>query len=440
MDEQSVDDFIKGKLDQYEDPTFDESALSDFKERLSSFQPPPWYVQHRGKLTALAAALLFTMLNGYILSIGILSDNQEKAELAAIENEKIDSLTSIIHQLIHVQEITSAKVDSLSRLYRTMGERYEHRISLWSAEKSNWQETMAMEKERIHHEWLAVLARENKVSMEDNPWGSADSYHSRGRYASAFHLSDVEKMHIHLNDHFFQLLNGSTLHASRRPDHAVSAKTRAALEKHYFSGLGINVGPHADLIQNFIPATKGGISPRIGVSADWIVSPRLSVETSFDYSTVKYLVKHGFENFGLPDYNQNLGELSGASVTSQLLSLPVSLKYRQWLTHRDQFYVKGGYTPYYSIGSRYEMKYRRSDQGNYDTDDVGTINQVEKNELRKFYGSTLSLGAGVTRNIRKSDKIELGLFYERSLGSLGIDRIHLQLTGIRAAYWFKVKK
>ena len=58
MDESSFDDLIKGKLENYEDPTIDPGAFESFQEKLVASQPIPWYDQNLSRLGMAASAVL----------------------------------------------------------------------------------------------------------------------------------------------------------------------------------------------------------------------------------------------------------------------------------------------------------------------------------------------------------------------------------------------
>jgi hypothetical protein len=216
---------------------------------------------------------------------------------------------------------------------------------------------------------------------------------------------------------------------------ASSLRARNALEKHYFKGIGIQVAPHLDGMRNFFSTGIGGYSLRTGVAANWQLSPRISVETALDYSTtnVRLSALNAPPSAGDPQF----GNLDACIVTNKLLSLPVSLRYRQWIGHRSQFLVGAGFRPYALVSRQFLYNYVKSDiTPDGDTDRISTLET--RNETR-FYGGALSTSAGVliTREKNKGSW-EASLFYERGVSG-EMKNNQLQLLGIRTAYWFKVR-
>ena len=219
----------------------------------------------------------------------------------------------------------------------------------------------------------------------------------------------------------------------------VSAKIRKALEKKYYAGVGINIAPHADLMQNIFSSGKGTSTPRLGIAADWIVSPRLSVETALDYSTTKFNLNDDYNCINLADRSRPYGPLRNVAVITKAISTSVSIKYRDWISANSQAVFKLGYTPYVSLQHQYEFayEYRTGSYGSYGNEE--TIKEVERKNERSYYGGTLAASAGIIHAVKKKTRLETSLFYEHSLGTMGVEQQHLQLFGLRTAYWFKVR-
>ena len=63
------------------------------------------------------------------------------------------------------------------------------------------------------------------------------------------------------------------------------------IEDHkYTTGIGINLAPHLDIVKGIYSQGSGGTTPRLGITAEWVVSPHWSFETSLDYFTTKLTV------------------------------------------------------------------------------------------------------------------------------------------------------
>ena len=63
MDKRDFDSILKGRLQDYSDPDFDESALTGLQSRLAETMMTPWYVQYQTLLGVTSALFLFTLLN-----------------------------------------------------------------------------------------------------------------------------------------------------------------------------------------------------------------------------------------------------------------------------------------------------------------------------------------------------------------------------------------
>ena len=126
-----------------------------------------------------------------------------------------------------------------------------------------------------------------------------------------------------------EIKEAPTVVARETKHQVISAKMRNELEKHYFKGLGINVAPHADLAQAIFSQGTGLITPRAGVTVDWVISPRFSVESGIDYSTTKLVLDKNFQTITLPSSDTSLGRVERLGIKHTLLSAPIALKYRQ---------------------------------------------------------------------------------------------------------------
>ncbi len=89
MDDKSFDKFLKDKVENYQDPTFDESALNALHQRMDALgYGTPWYVRYNGAIMTAAALTLFTLINFFILRY---YNQQDQAELVTeLEGLKAD--------------------------------------------------------------------------------------------------------------------------------------------------------------------------------------------------------------------------------------------------------------------------------------------------------------------------------------------------------------
>ena len=204
----------------------------------------------------------------------------------------------------------------------------------------------------------------------------------------------------------------------------------------YKKGICIALVPHIDLVQSAFSQGYGGLTPRVGLTADWIIAPHWSVETSVDYLSTDVTVKKNFSALHLINLIPELGNIESVELTTSTLSSPVNLKYRWWLTHKNQLIVRAGYTPYFSINRQYQ--YRQPYPGRPAGSDK-TISTLQHSDDVRFYGSTFHVGIGISKMIKKKNQLEADLFYERSPGGVGNEKLGIQLYGIRTSFSFRMK-
>jgi hypothetical protein len=450
MDEQSFDRYVKNKLDEYESPGYDASAFESLHGRLAHYPQQAWYRSGRRAITYATLAIIFTLINGYMF----LQWAPQRVLPSAAPLATRDSLDARMNSLfLEVRQLHS-EIDRLhqenliiTEQAKAMQQRLDKdaivRAEKWHAyAKPGFADTIRLhfyagENEPQDEPLLDALLRRNIVTAVDGKlYLNTTAGHGR-MVSSTIQFPDISTSS-----------SAAQIQKARIPppvkqetvaERAISASMRNRLEKHYQRGIGIFVAPHADLMAGLLSVGHGIAIPRAGISADWIISPSLSIETSIDYVPLKYKVDpHQLQRYATPG-NDYLGALNGVTITTPLISMPVGIRYRRWISYRDQVFIKGSFAPYLAISSRYERRYSLENSGG-DKDDKPTISQSEKVELRKYYGGTLSASVGMMRKINKNNnRLELSAFYERSVGKLSVDNSQLQLAGIRSAYWFKVK-
>jgi len=436
MDEQSFDNFIKDKLDHYEDPLADESAFADFRSLLTARDAKSW--SRFSTAIIIASATLFTVVNIFVAWHKVSVNKAHADHVLSMQNSRLDSLSSIIMELRHslAERSSSPDMDVNRRnthsdnmdIHRTrIVEHLNHGLFLDTTDNINSEGLTALLRQKM------VVIKGNRIFLNkekifNHPYGTIVS--------QVRELSPVELQGPEQPVAIDSPLSKKSL--SSHADHKTSAKFQNALEKHYFKGLGISVGAHVDGAMGFFRFGDGQFTPRVGLAANWIISPRLSIETSVDYATAKYTLRNNYDQLPLTTYDTDYGNPTSVVSTTRLLSAPVGIKYRQWLSEKNQFFIKAGYSPYFSIGSQYETSYTIIMHHGYDADDTRTISQLQRMAGSRFYGGTGSLTVGLTRNVFAKNKLDIGFFYERSLGTVGIEKNNLQLIGLRTAFWWKV--
>jgi hypothetical protein len=437
MDEHSFDEFIKRKVGDYEDPSYDEGAFASLDKRLTSFQRISWYKQYRTEVVVISSLILFTMLNTFITAslVGSKSENNAEHQTAVIVNNKnMDSLTAIIHDL-HLKNETLADelkyVKSGKEINNFASAGYNRSRSQATIMKidENYASASDANKEKLDRSIVDDRQVESNKSfiVDNNNEGYAITPVTRA-------LNQFTSRPIV----FYAPVLKPNSKSPRENIHNknISAKIKNDIEKHYFAGIGVNVAPHVDGVLNVFNKSRSEFTPRVGVTADWVVSPRLSIETSVDYFATKLILTDHFERCDLPDHNDYWGPVGRATVSTRTLSSPISIKYRQWISPKNELIVRSTFTPYYALNQKIKTDYLG---GPYTgRGDDSSISKIQRNEVMNYYTSTAKLSIGIQHLVKERQKLEGSLFYERSL-----QEIHrhnsMQLYGISLSYWYNLR-
>ncbi len=469
MDDSNFDKLIKDKLEGFEDPSFDESALAGFHEKLASVQPAPWYQQPFTHYLVAGSLAVFTVIN-------ILVFSPKESGNTSVSNKnkdqvKIDSLLTVI-QDIKTKSILLHKKDSSDargRIANAIAERTDgdNSLTIESADnsvahnirKSDNVSSASHENTRISKSKMVSLGPVNDLPVEvyqtlirkgmlvDDNGAAYLSAPDRENYSydSDYTLTGIKD--VYRSPKFTKSFAreeeqkpDSIAKVTVRNENEISAEIKSELEKHYFKGIGINIGPHVDLSQGMFTKGKAPITPRFGFLAEIVTSPAISFEVGVDYSTTSIAFDRDFQTIEIPNLDTSLGTVSDANIKNTLMSTPLSIKYRKWISDKGQAFIRVGYTPYFSIIQEYQCGYKANYYPGgpqpYANHYVTSILQVKDNF---FYGNTSSISLGLTRITRDKDKIEGSIFYESSLSAVGNEKVSMTLFGIRTAYWFNLK-
>ena len=436
MDKSDFDDFMREKLENRNSPPFKQTALNQFHERMSSFRPIVWHQKYRTELFVATSLILFTLINGSIIWFGIAREKAIATTSESTMKRQIDSLMVSVQQLKNSQKQSStAMIDPAVAQETVNKNQFENDQLLHTNPKFHLRSVSSLPKD--------VYEKLPREGVPETKNGDAyltitDTSNSRRQRSYTFESGDLKV--IYKNDTSV-IVEDDTKIAMELPPATIatrlSSKVINKIEDHqYSSGLGINVAPHIDFVKGVYQQGNGNITPRVGFTADWVFSPRWSVETSLDYMNTRLTVYKDFQSLELPNVSTDLGDIESAQITTSTLSLPINFKYRWWLTRQYQLVLKTGYTPYLSFRSQYLYSYPYPGRP-VDSDLI--INTSEQVDQRQFYGNTFLVSAGITKSLKKKRKIETSLFYEKSLGHVGSEKLDMQLFGIRTALWFTIR-
>ena len=444
MDDNRFDDIIRQKLDSYEEPSFDPAALAGFHDRMNAFQPVMWYQRPLSQYLVAASVTLFTVVNAWLFWP---SSTTMPATHGSSSHEQvvIDSISREVNRINRKYSLVIRERDSAIQLS------LRRPRTVYVAEPAKQGPGLYMGKTSdipadVYHVLLVkrMIVTDNGYAWLVNPEKENGIY---DRYA-ALPVKEVGADYPWPQAGWKELSlksEPSTVVALNKPkSNQISVKMRTVIEKHYMKGIGINVAPIADLGASVFSIGEGGLVPRIGGTAEWVLSPTLSVETGLAYGTTTLHADNNFQSLSLPDPDPSLGFIEGVQIRNYLASAPLAFKYRQWYSEKGQAFLRLGYTPHYSFKQEYNMTYD-FDRGQRPMGPMGPIpdhhrvSAIQTVNEGGLFGSTGTVSLGITRQMKNNNKIEASLFYEKSLAAVGREKVDMQLFGIRAGYWFNLR-
>jgi hypothetical protein len=392
MDDQSFDELIKRKLRNYRDPDSEDPDFARLGDRLRASQTTRSGYFRYTSYVGIALAVLLTGVNAIITFYRPTNTSDTSM------SKKVDSLMAVINSLRHADSARTLVLGSSSNPASV------HSHKRKSADISLISTSIA----RPHFNPREVDVSTSRRAL------------------------DNLRVKISLPQPGFVMPNWVHSAASHRKSPAISAKTMSKLERHYFSGVGINVGPQ--LAFSVIRHGSGtSVMPSTGISADWIISPHLSIETSLQYAIANLSVP--IDRPEIQNCKDNsYGNLESAKQVENLFRTTALLKYRQWLNNRDQLVLRLGFSQYTSVAGRYNLKYSRISYP--DPDDRRLMIQVNKIEGVRSFASQPEIGVGLTRQFSKNRKLEIAAFYQPALR---FNNNGFQIFGIQSSYWFNVR-
>lgn len=446
MDDNSFDDLIKKKFENFEDS--DSSALESFQNLTSPPPSIPWYSKYRTEAFVISSFLVFSAFNGFIFWNANDKVINDKKELTNSLQHRIDSLTFALQQIqsntqqpsVYIiepegketMESNKRKVVIVKQVFPTSGDKpslhSNDKIYLGAAESippnilKRLQEADVLKIEG-DQAYLIITDRIKLIRHKSYAFESPSELKITSTIDSVIYDDSVEKIKMELPE-------------VKLTGHISSTLINKIEDHQYVKGVGINIAPHMDFAKGSYSEGTGGITPRFGVTAEWMVAPHWSVETSLDYFNTKMTIKNDFQSHNLPALNSQLGDVKSIQVSTKTLSLPINIKYRWWLTREHQLIVKTGYTPYFSFQNQYIYSYLFPGAASDSDLKLSTVEEVDQS---RYFGGTFNAVAGISRLTKKKNQFEVALFYEKSLRNVGPQNLGMQLFGIRTAYSFKVR-
>jgi len=423
MDDHKFDDIIKGKMNDYEAPGFDPSALSALHRQMDSLTVWPWYSRYRTELLLGSGLMLCTLI---VLWSQWYYNNRET--LALEKNSVLLSVQqSQIEQLQHEIEVLRSLPPDTIRIIEIKGqpapatEGYVQRIKTLEYIIQKMTESEMAHKDGVGQNTSASLDTPLASSVNESGYFHAPNFSSR--------LMPREPDKESVRAPFTVKAPAETR------GRQLSARTIRDLEKHYRKGIGIRVGPAIEISRGFYDTGNSRADLVFGVLGDFIVSPSLSFETGAKYAHRTYEITNGAELSGmqLPGVDPSLGPLAAADVDSWMAEFPINLKYCYPLSMKTHLLAGIGYSSILYTKQVFEYYHELS------SDPSAQINTSHKIEQFTLYPGMLNFSLGVSKELKHKKILETSLYYQHGLSKLGAENAQANFLGVRGTYWFMLK-
>lgn len=397
MDDHNFDDRINKKLKEFIDPNFDEDAYHALETRLSStFQPVRWFSKHRTELIIIPAMIACTAL---ILLQRMYSDSSYTSLHKIIDEQKL-LIEDLEHQVARLKEV---KADTIVTLEVRSDENLNKRIFL-------------LEQMLAQNRYFPV--QESSSQEADNAGAFVNLHEPVVDRRLVPHESKRESDHAVMQ---FQQPSSS--------EKKLSVATIRELERHYCKGVGIQIGPTLELSQSVYAHAEGKVNGAGGISANFILSPSLSMLTGLEYSKRFYETSSPER---LPSVDESLGTLELAEVDTWALRMPVHVRYSLPTSLTKRWIFSAGFSNYYIWRQLFEYEYAL--QGNLKV--ASSFDETRG----KFYPGTIDFALGLNRRLKNLKSLETSLIYQHSFNGLGVEKQEPFFLGVKATYWFDLKK
>ncbi len=457
MDDNRFDEIIKGKVGEYESRDYNPADLEAFHARMAAAVHYPWYVRYRREMITAAATILIGSL--VVLGQAVLHRNSMEelygmiGELRKQNDQLQESVTNLRdHQpakdTVRITEYREAPNQYIQRLadqVALLQARLEVRDQTTLPETNeSVQLVFAGSLESIPEETLKSLRRDHNVLEESgNLFLLIDRESIMEREPE--YLARRNNLHseIELPEYIFIIDSiKPDLHvkvATRSREKTVKIPVRQLREMEgdrYSGGIGIELGPSADIYRSFYSVGHGEAAFGVGMLANFITSPRLSIESGALFNmTRNYTGPDETSKLNLPPADSDYGDFNGIEMTSWFMELPVSLKYRYRISATNHLVGGIGLSAYLYTRQEFEYMYDYEVGG-------GLIAPIEKSIYERdpaLYFGSANLSLGLSSNLKNGKRLEANVFYKKSLSQLGREESDAGFLGIRTSYMFSVR-
>lgn len=414
MDDSRFDDIVKGKIGEFEDSTFDPSAIAALHSRMASESDWPWHIRYRTEIvvaSATMAIILFTMLTQWYFNALNAESYQLELKHLREQNDKMNGL------LASTKELKTPVADTITIIER------RERDPLVYAELVRQIDDLKV----LLTDSLRAILGSGGAKSALTAEGSRASL--TGFYQGAFHPFEVSTLG------FAKAADSGTSDGAVSNVEPRKLSAREIIKKeNYKRGVGFRLGPTADVSQGLYPAGVGEVNVGYGVLADFILSPTLSFETGIKYTHRFYMASENeLSKIALPFVNASVGPVKLAEIDSRILEIPLNVKYRLPLSMKTSFVGRIGYSSMIYTGQTLEYSYEFDPANNLFAKDSHNQNSLH------FYPGALNFSVGASRLLKNKKILEGGLFHQQGLGKAGVEKNRPSYFGARAVYWFPIR-
>ena len=221
MDDRKFDSIIRTKLEDYHHPVTDHSALDAFHQQNGAIHQASWYSRHRTELIIASGIALLAILYflGYTLLTHSLNLSEQQTNAANDQKAQIEALRKEVSRLQLLRPDT-VRIIEVRTQHSTLIDELNERIALLEAS---------------NRQLMAINERSNAIQSQA---GEEMSFNP----SSNFH-NTPPPIEITASKEHQPVQNKQ----SNMPEKSLDAKSIRALEKHYSNGVGIKLGPSADI-------------------------------------------------------------------------------------------------------------------------------------------------------------------------------------------------
>lgn len=467
MDDNRFDKFVKDKVEDYKDKGVDKAAFADMQTRIAALpKGSPWYAQYRMIGAAAALLTLFTIIN-YLISWHFsqkqFQELQQEMALMKQENnryalleEELQTLKLIKIDTVYIYRQQMVSNDLKSNADRSNSGAYQPILNGFNAND------IKMAHDRDLGEYDGFVAISNMDGLTDEIKNFLNEHFllikdqdgglylntEEGRLPGYLVMSgnNTNTIFTPMQPIFLGEINDRTNETtetrSKYEGEQLSAQTLRALAKHHHSGVDWQFGFESYLLKSEWERGKGKFNPGFGLLGEAILSPSLRLEFGVKINDVEYNIA-GIDTEGIaaedlaryPDIDSDLGDLTTIEVGTQMLNFPLNLKYYYPVARNKSIYAGIGYAPQLYLRQEFDYKYNLkldNPPGENFEAFVGANRDVDS----RWYVGSVNASIGTEIALNHKLRWQIGAFYERSLGEMGVEGIKFSTVGLKSSIWF----